>query len=90
MLIFILSISNLIHERIYHFYMKPEELNTDSNVTQTIQMIEMHWRMQPNGEVATRGIFMTALQNITQIFVRGTASVAFTSLTLVSSAFCIH
>lgn len=65
----------------FFFVLKPEAYDSSSNITQTIRMIETHWRVHLNGEAASRGVFMAALQNITQLFVRGTSSVAFTSLT---------
>lgn len=63
------------------FLLQPESFETNSNITQTIRMIEYNWRLHPSGEPVTRGTFMTALQNITYVLIRGTASIAFTSLT---------
>lgn len=60
--------------------LQPETFASSSNVTLSVRMIETHWRL-PRGEFASRDIFMTALQNITHIFLRGASSVAFTSLT---------
>lgn len=69
------------HESLNLDYFGPESFHTSSNVTQTIRLTELHWRMHPSGEIVSRGIFMTALQNITHILIRGASSVAFTSLT---------
>lgn len=72
------------------FVFQPEAFHTSSNVTQSVRMIEQHWRVHPSGETVSRGLFMAALQNITHIFIRGASSVAFTSLTLVCSLFVIY
>lgn len=61
-------------------FSKPEQLNTLSKITYNVKFTENYWRLStPIGEQdVSRDIFMAALQNVQNIFIRGTTSVAFT------------
>lgn len=62
------------------FLPQPEQLNTLAKITYDIKFTEDYWRLSTSiGEQdVNREIFMAALQNVKNIFIRGTTSVAFT------------
>lgn len=59
---------------------QPEIFDTQPNITYSIELTERNWRL---GSIpATRGMMMTALLNVTHIFVRGTTWPDFSELVL--------
>lgn len=61
---------------------QPEQLNTIAKITYNVKFTEDYWSLStPIGEQdVNRAIFMAALQNVKNIFIRGTTSVAFTRI----------
>lgn len=59
---------------------QPEQVNTLGKIIYNVKFTENYWRLStPIGEQdVNRSIFMAALQNVKNIFIRGTTSVAFT------------
>lgn len=64
----------------YPFLPQPDQLNTMAKITYNVRFTEDYWRLSTSiGEQdVNRAIFMAALQNVKNIFIRGTTSVAFT------------
>lgn len=64
----------------FRVFPQPDQLNTFAKITYNIKFTEDYWRLSTSiGEQdVNRAIFMTALQNVKHIFIRGTTSVAFT------------
>lgn len=64
----------------FSFLPQPDQLNTLAKITYNVRFTEDHWRLSTSiGEKdVNRAIFMAALQNVKNIFIRGTTSVAFT------------
>lgn len=62
-------------------FSQAEIFDTNPNISYNLRFTEAGWRSQLNDQAVPRELFMTALQNVTNIFVRASSSVAFTKLT---------